>query len=107
MAFKKRRIVDDALREFVAALECVGCGKKPSEPAHIKSKGAGGDDVFENLLPLCADCHRMGPNAQHRVGWATFLASRPTARFALWERGWKLVGVKLMRRYRMRGLDEN
>ena len=39
---------------------CEYCGKKNcwTNNHHIKSKGSGGNDVDDNLIELCGDCHR-------------------------------------------------
>ena len=39
---------------------CEYCGKKNcyTNTHHIKSKGSGGDDVEDNLIELCSNCHR-------------------------------------------------
>lgn len=42
-----------------------------SEAAHLKSVGAGGL-ADGNLLPLCAKCHRLAPNAIHNVPASEF-----------------------------------
>lgn len=38
---------------------CEYCGKKNcyTNIHHIKSKGSGGDDIEDNLIELCGDCH--------------------------------------------------
>lgn len=38
---------------------CEYCGKKNcwTNKHHIRSKGAGGDDVEDNLIELCGACH--------------------------------------------------
>lgn len=37
---------------------CHICGRRgATEKHHIKSKGAGGDDVEENLIEVCRICH--------------------------------------------------
>lgn len=37
---------------------CKVCGKRgATEKHHIKSRGAGGDDVEENLIEVCRICH--------------------------------------------------
>jgi 5-methylcytosine-specific restriction endonuclease McrA len=49
---------------------CQDCGKYVSwdqgHLAHVKSRGAGGDDVAENCLWKCFDCH-IG--IEHGVRW--------------------------------------
>jgi hypothetical protein len=34
------------------------------EPHHIKSRGAGGDDIIENEIDLCGECHTKAHNGQ-------------------------------------------
>lgn len=40
---------------------CEYCGKKNGqlETHHIKSKSSGGNDVKDNLIVLCFECHRI------------------------------------------------
>ena len=48
-------------------MSCHTCGKwGPSDPAHMRSRGAGG--TSEHLVPLCRDCHME----QHTNGIKTF-----------------------------------
>lgn len=39
---------------------CEYCGKKNccTNKHHVKSKGASGDDIEDNLIELCGICHR-------------------------------------------------
>jgi hypothetical protein len=69
---KIRRIVDESLLEEVrrlpclahacqdprVALEAIGEGVTRSHPHHVVSRGAGGDDVASNVMPLCPACHQ-------------------------------------------------
>lgn len=48
---------------------CCLCGAKASVADHIKQRIHGGTDTFDNLRPLCWDCHqrhtaRQGQKAQ-------------------------------------------
>ena len=53
--------------EWIRTLPCHACGKDgPSDPAHMKSRGAGG--TSDHLVPLCRDCHVE----QHSKGIKTF-----------------------------------
>ena len=54
---KPKRIVDEELLDVIRSISCICCLATPSQPHHVKSRGAGGDDVAINLLPLCALCH--------------------------------------------------
>jgi hypothetical protein len=63
---KPKRIVDRELLETVRNLPCMACGIQPAGHAHhVDSRGAGGDDVFDNLMSLCpthhAQWHQKGP----------------------------------------------
>jgi len=67
---------DPGLREFARRLPCCVCGDPPpSDPAHVKSRGAGHSDWIEvdgekvgNVAPLDRACHRL----QHDRGIKTF-----------------------------------
>lgn len=51
-------------------MDCCACGRPgPSDPAHVRSRGAGGRDKG-NIVPLCRPCH----NLQHAKGMKTFEA---------------------------------
>jgi hypothetical protein len=73
--FWKRR--DPVYREWIRMWACLLRGCDPAhqcplgifgaECAHVKSRGAGGDD-FANCVPLCAFHHAQ----QHRLGIKTF-----------------------------------
>lgn len=71
---KNKRIKDRKLLQEIRGQECAvkGCFRK-GMPAHIRSVGAGGDDVPENLVPLCADHHIR----QHAMGWKVFKEKHP------------------------------
>jgi hypothetical protein len=94
---KKKRIVNDVLRKLVAKDPCAACGSHGSVCAHIKSKGAGGDDIWENLLPLCVDCHTHGKYAQHKWGWERLYKRFRPLQEALRVRGWTLENDRMVR----------
>lgn len=52
---KDKRLIDDK------GHDCEFCGRKNcwTNKHHIKSKGASGDDVEDNLIELCGACHRL------------------------------------------------
>lgn len=51
----RMQVVIDACRKKTCEL----CGRPcAGEPHHIKTRGAGGSDVPENLIQLCGRCHR-------------------------------------------------
>lgn len=73
-------------REFLNSYHskpCAVCGRK-SDPAHIKSRGAGGDDTQEGVLALCRIHHSLS----HAYGWAKFCDLFPKVKKILYYKGW-------------------
>ncbi len=55
---KAKRVKDRKLLDSVIEQSCVVCGRSgPSDPDHIRSKGAGGSDTANNVWPLCREHH--------------------------------------------------
>lgn len=55
---KPMREVDAQLLEAVRKMYCAACGKGNEIHAHhVTSKGAGGGDTRDNVMPLCAAHH--------------------------------------------------
>ena len=77
MSFPKpKRVVN---KKFLATFKhkpCLVCGKLPSDPDHIQSRGAGGGDESWNVWPLTRDHH----NERHRIGLTSFAAKYAAAR---------------------------
>lgn len=69
---KNSRIVDKKLCESYRGKPCIVCGKS-AVGHHIRTKGSGGHDVKENLMPLCALHHK----AVHDLGLTTFSRKFP------------------------------
>lgn len=69
---KPKRIRDPELLAEVRGSPCCVCGRY-AEPAHVKSRGSGGDDVPENIVPLCRIHHTI----QHAMGWKRFKEKYP------------------------------
>jgi len=82
---KKLRIVDRALLALYKFKSCEVCGKGPCDPCHFKTRGAGGDDVPENLMALCRAHHQD----QGAIGIRTF---------------WKSHGPRIQAYRRLKGL---
>ncbi len=73
----RKRKVDRALLADVAKLPCMACGKNPGgEAHHVTTRGAGGDDVAENLMPLCHEHHM----AVHKMGYRAAMEKWPGIR---------------------------
>jgi len=97
--WKKRRIVDPVLLKLVGSLPCVACGYDKSDAAHIRSKGSGGDDVIDNLLSLCRNCHQVQHSSTAYIaGWDRLLSMYPHLVPILRDKGWELCGKKMRRR---------
>ncbi len=47
----------ERFREWFCLERCWVCGAPWQELHHIYPRGQGGDDVVENLAPVCRDCH--------------------------------------------------
>jgi hypothetical protein len=43
-------------REWFRQMNCLVCGKIPSDPHHVRTRGAGGVDK-DNIVPLCRFHH--------------------------------------------------
>ena len=71
---KPTRLKDKQVLESVRKRPCCACGKWGDIHAHhIKTRGAGGGDTFENLLPLCmshhTEIHKIGAQAMREKYW--------------------------------------
>lgn len=89
---KPKRIEDRKLLDTYHSMKCMACPARSSDPAHIKSKGSGGDDVPENLMPLC----RIHHTEQHKIGWYRFALKHPPVLFDLKKKGWGFDQVKAL-----------
>ena len=72
---KPQRIVNRALLEARKRERCCVCEKYGCDPDHIKTVGAGGDDVENNVWPLCRTHHVE----RHQLGVLTFIRKHPGA----------------------------
>lgn len=45
------------VRKLLAERECRLCGRPAQDAHHLIFRSHGGDDVPENLIPLCRRCH--------------------------------------------------
>lgn len=82
---KPKRVQNRSLLNEVKQRRCLVCGGY-SDPCHVRSRGAGGDDVVDNLLPLCRSHH----TEQHKRGWVGFCEKYPSVELHLNDLGWML-----------------
>ena len=81
---KQKRIVNKKLISYIKNNSaCVVCGAFPVDAHHITSKGAYGDDVESNLIPLDRKCHSMW----HTKGIGYMINNYPQIRRWLREKG--------------------
>lgn len=62
--------VSRAFLDFVKTLPCIACARRPpSDPDHITTRGAGGQDVAVNVWPLCREHHveRHAQGLKHMI----------------------------------------
>lgn len=90
---KPKRIVDQEVLQKYRGAKCVICGDK-SDPCHIRSRGAGGDDADWNILAMCRRHH-----TEHgAIGWAKFCIRYPLVYDELMKKGWIFNNNKLVRK---------
>lgn len=91
MLTKKPRKIDRAFLDEIKKENCRACGDFPTDPAHIRSKGAGGPDESFNVIALCRRHH----TEQHQRGWWDFLSNKPILWFWMQSIGWQWLDGKL------------
>lgn len=73
---KQKRVQDESALEETREKPCAVCATSPSDPHHIRTRGAGGGDSAENLIALC----RMHHTEIHQIGQTSFLIKYPHVR---------------------------
>lgn len=81
---KKKRVEDRDLLDKFHSMRCIACGTSPCDPCHIKSRGSGGHDLEENIVPMCRKHHTQ----HHAIGWFRFCQQHPSVRWILHKKGW-------------------
>lgn len=84
---KIKRIDDDWVMQEFRKGTCSVCSSQEVDPAHIKSRGSGGDDVPTNLVRLC----RMHHSESHALGWFKFTQKYPIMLIVFKAKGWKFI----------------
>lgn len=84
-SMKRKRVKrDEAHLSFVRQLPCLSCLGEPVEAAHVRFSDASRGKVNPGMgrkddryvVPLCVQCHRTGPDAQHNGSERAFWERR-------------------------------
>lgn len=89
---KNKRFEDKNLLKEYHNKPCVICSSTPCDPCHIISKGAGGGDTKNNLLPMCREHH----SESHQIGWASIVKKHPILGLALMAKGFEFDNNRLV-----------
>lgn len=81
---KDKRVQDRAMLDESHKARCIVCGRQGCDPAHVKSKGSGGDDVWWNRLHYC----RVHHTEQHSKGHAYMMDKYPVVKRVMESMGW-------------------
>jgi len=85
---KSKRISNPELLEKIRMQNCLFCLKPgPNDPHHLKSVGARGDDIEDNLIAACRACH----TELHKRGLYYMMQNYLNAGRILSSKGWKLI----------------
>jgi len=68
---KSKRVVNKELLEEIGQHNCLACGRRgPSDAHHVTTKGAGGGDTIDNIIPLCRRDHtRIHTEGMAKFAW--------------------------------------
>lgn len=86
---KPKRIEDKDLTKSYHTMRCCICRKYAPDPAHLKTRGSGGDDIPENILPLCRAHH----TEQGQKGFRHMVVKYPIFAKHLASKGWEVKEV--------------
>lgn len=91
LALKKYRIQDTMIMDLRRNEKCVVSGSAPpNDPHHIRSRGAFGDDVAWNVVPLTRELHQEF----HKIGIETFANKYDNFKKWLLTNGWTFESGK-------------
>ncbi len=76
----RKNKVSEKVREFwIRHPRCEICGLWSRHPHHIRTRGAGGDDEWVNLMALCTSHH----TEIHQIGSETFGERYPSVTYKI------------------------
>ncbi len=84
---KNKRHEDRAFLDTFHNKFCIICSFHGCDPAHIKSRGAGGGDEWWNVMALCHTHHQQ----QHTMPWREFAELYPEVMKSLTGLGWSFL----------------
>lgn len=94
---KPKRVVNRKLLDTYHKMRCLICNEF-CDPAHVKSRGAGGHDLPENVLNLCRRHH-----SEQSIGIVTFVLKYPVVKRKLESMGWEIVDLFGQKKLRHNG----
>lgn len=65
---KPKRVKNNNLLNKIRKMDCLACGISPCDPHHITTVKSGGNDVPNNIQPLC----RLHHVEAHQIGMKAF-----------------------------------
>lgn len=80
--------IPKSVRERVWARDgglCVICGRPGAPNAHYIGRAQGGLGIEENILTLCADCHRLYDQTAHRERLREYLTDYLRGKYDGWD----------------------
>ena len=88
---KPQRHIDSHILDMARNRACLVCNRRgPSDPHHLRSRGAGGGDYEWNVVSLCRSCH----TEIHKLGTNRFLEKYGRLRDWMIDRGWVFEAVR-------------
>jgi len=81
---KPKRVVDRNLLDSFHTRNCIACGRRGCDPAHVLTRGAGNSDDETNVIALCRKHH----TEQGQIGWRKFCHKFPSVELHLFAKGW-------------------
>jgi hypothetical protein len=91
---KSKRKVDREFLDTFHQMRCLVCNRQGCDPAHVRTRAAGGDDDHDGVIPLCRVHHVQ----QGQIGFFRFCEKYPKVRLELEARGWAFDQKKSLKR---------
>lgn len=92
----EKRIRDpEAVKNRIKGARCRNCPDRASDGHHILLRSQGGDDVEDNIMPLCRECHYT----YHHLGTQTLRVTLDEKLYVLTKLG-QVAGMDYLERRR-------